>query len=147
MNNRRAACVVIDGEKILIGHAPNFKPGDNTWDLPKGHLEVGESYEACGWRELEEETGFTKENLDIKSVTLSDEFSYRGKMKVIFIELASSPSIQPHCISQFDWKGTKLPELSEFMWINYEESTRWLYKSHEKTTVPHILHFLRSKHH
>ena len=32
-----------------------YKPG--TWDLPGGHLAIGESFEECLAREVEEETG------------------------------------------------------------------------------------------
>jgi 8-oxo-dGTP pyrophosphatase MutT (NUDIX family) len=32
-----------------------YKPG--TWDLPGGHLVIGESFEECLAREIEEETG------------------------------------------------------------------------------------------
>lgn len=30
---------------------------NNRWDLPKGHVEVGESFDRCAEREIEEETG------------------------------------------------------------------------------------------
>ena len=30
---------------------------NNRWDLPKGHVEVGESFDCCAEREIEEETG------------------------------------------------------------------------------------------
>ena len=34
-----------------------YKPG--TWDLPGGHLAIGESFEECLAREVEEETGLS----------------------------------------------------------------------------------------
>ena len=30
---------------------------NNRWDLPKGHVEAGESFDSCAEREIEEETG------------------------------------------------------------------------------------------
>ena len=47
-----AGGVVIDaaGRRLLI-----FRNG--RWDLPKGHVEAGESYAACAEREIAEETG------------------------------------------------------------------------------------------
>ena len=42
--------VAPSGEAVVIGRS-------GRWDLPKGHIETGESEEACAVREIEEETG------------------------------------------------------------------------------------------
>ncbi len=52
--------VIARGGKLLVlKRAPSmpYKPG--TWDLPGGHLVLGESFEECLAREIEEETGLT----------------------------------------------------------------------------------------
>lgn len=49
-----------DGSEILLIRRNGF------WDLPKGKIEKGESYEECALREVEEETGI--KNLQIESV-------------------------------------------------------------------------------
>ena len=47
-----AGGVVVDGAgRWLLIHR------NGRWDLPKGHLEAGESIETCAAREVEEETG------------------------------------------------------------------------------------------
>ena len=47
-----AGGVVVDGAgRWLLIHR------NGRWDLPKGHLEAGESIETCAVREVEEETG------------------------------------------------------------------------------------------
>ena len=45
------------GEMLVLKRAPrmSYKPG--SWDLPGGHLKIGEMFEECLAREIEEETG------------------------------------------------------------------------------------------
>ncbi len=47
------------GKLLLLKRAPTmtYKPG--TWDLPGGHLRIGELFEECLAREIKEETGLT----------------------------------------------------------------------------------------
>jgi 8-oxo-dGTP diphosphatase len=55
--------VIARGGKLLVlKRAPSmsYKPG--SWDLPGGHLAIGESFEECLAREVEEETALTIAN-------------------------------------------------------------------------------------
>ncbi|KAF5762172.1 putative hydrolase [Helianthus annuus] len=56
---------ILKDNKILFGRRRSVSVGDNTYLLPGGHLEFGESYEECAAREVKEETG-----LDIKNIEL-----------------------------------------------------------------------------
>jgi 8-oxo-dGTP diphosphatase len=44
--------------------------GANTFALPGGHLELGESWAECAAREVEEETNLTIENINFVHVTV-----------------------------------------------------------------------------
>lgn len=52
--------------------------GANTWSVPGGHLEYGESWAACAAREVLEETGLTITNASLFAVT-NDVFETDGK--------------------------------------------------------------------
>lgn len=46
------------GEFLLMRHA-------ERWDLPKGHVDPGETELECALRELDEETGLTRSEIEI----------------------------------------------------------------------------------
>src|ERR1700729_4165019 len=43
--------------------------GEGTWSIPGGHLEFGESWEACAKREVMEETGMVITNVRFLAAT------------------------------------------------------------------------------
>ncbi|MGC6448908.1 MAG: bis(5'-nucleosyl)-tetraphosphatase [Pirellulaceae bacterium] len=55
---------------LLMEHA-------RRWDLPKGHLDPGETELECALREFEEETG-----IDRSQIKLDEEFLYEGSYRV-----------------------------------------------------------------
>lgn len=61
-----ATVVVIKNDKILL----NLRSDTNTWGIPGGAIELGETLEETAARELKEET-----NLEAESFTLLNVFS------------------------------------------------------------------------
>ena len=59
--------------KVLLGHRIGAHEA-NTWGLPGGHLEFGETFEDCAIRETKEETNLTISELTCVGVT-NDLFS------------------------------------------------------------------------
>lgn len=54
-HHRSAGGLVVDGSRILLISTQNGR----RWQLPKGHIEAGETPEAAAVREVQEETGVT----------------------------------------------------------------------------------------
>ncbi len=79
MPNRLTSCgvLLVRGEPIdsflLMKHA-------DRWDLPKGHIETGETPLACALRELEEETGIGAADVKIDA-KFRFETSYEVRYK------------------------------------------------------------------
>lgn len=54
--------MVWNGDKLLLGERISAH-SDNSWQFPGGHLEFGETVEACARREVMEEAGITIRNI------------------------------------------------------------------------------------
>ncbi|HTQ63154.1 MAG TPA: NUDIX domain-containing protein [Puia sp.] len=52
----------------------------SKWELPKGHLEKGESFEDCALREVKEETGL-KNLAIVKYIGITEHEYYDNKLK------------------------------------------------------------------
>jgi 8-oxo-dGTP diphosphatase len=75
--------------ELLLGQRQNSH-GAHTWSPPGGHLEFGESFEACAIREVTEETSLRIENPLVIGVT-NDIFQADNKHYVsIFLRAAYS---------------------------------------------------------
>jgi 8-oxo-dGTP diphosphatase len=55
--------LVVRGAQVLLGRCTGSH-GAGTWALPGGHLEFGESIEACARREVLEETGLELDDIE-----------------------------------------------------------------------------------
>jgi len=53
---------------------------DGHWDIPKGHLDKGETLENCAIREVEEETGVSKLEIGSKIGISRHIYEYKGRM-------------------------------------------------------------------
>ena len=117
MNNRPiigVAVIVLKDEKVLLGKRKNSH-GAGTWQLPGGHLELFESIEACGSREVLEETGLEIENIRRGPYT-NDIFTAAGKHYVTLFLIADAAGgsldvREPEKCEKWDWfDWKKLPE-------------------------------------
>jgi 8-oxo-dGTP diphosphatase len=64
-------------DKVLLGRRRGAH-GAETFCFPGGHLEFGESWQACAEREVREETGLELHSIRVAAVT-NDVFAEEGK--------------------------------------------------------------------
>lgn len=87
--------VLRDG-RVLLGRRLGAH-GAGTWALPGGHLEFGETVEACAARELAEETGLALEATSPGPWT-SNVFADEGKHYVTVFVVAHAPQGEPRVL-------------------------------------------------
>lgn len=87
------AVIVVRQGRVLLGKRINAH-GAGTWQFPGGHLEYGESIEACARRELMEETGLSIETLHLGPFT-NDFFEAEKKHYVTLFVIADQTTGDP----------------------------------------------------
>ena len=106
--------IVQRDRKVLLGLRQGSH-GAGTWALPGGHLEFGESVEACAAREVLEETGLVVQSVRAGPFT-NDVMTVEDKHYVTLFVLADSVTGEPQLREPqkcerwawFDWSD--LPE-------------------------------------
>jgi 8-oxo-dGTP diphosphatase len=107
--------IIKDGNKILLGKraidelAEGFKPQENnlreTWAMPGGKLEVGETLVECAKREIKEEVGIVLN--DLKIVSISDDFEKTGNFLVVAFVSENFEGVpqtmEPNKIKEWQW--------------------------------------------
>ncbi len=99
--------LIFKGPRLLLGKRQRAH-GAYSWGPPGGHLEFGESFEDCGRREVNEETGFILSGLHFIDLT-NDIFLEENKHYVSVFLSATCPlgqSLQnrePEKIAAWDW--------------------------------------------
>lgn len=68
-----ATVVVLKDNKILL----NLRSDTNTWGIPGGAIELGETLEETAARELKEETNLEAENFTLLSVFSGKDFYFK----------------------------------------------------------------------
>jgi len=107
-------CIVKD-RKVLLGKRKNVH-GEGDWCFPGGHLEYGESWEACARRETTEEVGIKIRDVHFSIVT-NDIFEKDEKHYITLYMVAVYASGEVvlrepekcECWEWFDWSNLPSP--------------------------------------
>lgn len=105
--------IVWDGQRVLLGKRRGSH-GAGTWGFPGGHLEFGETAEACAARELLEETGLRALSLK-KSTWTSDVIDTSKHYVTLFIVVDQFEGVltlkEPEKCERWEWQPwDQLPE-------------------------------------
>ena len=109
------AVIVVKSDQVLLGKRKGAH-GEGTWAFPGGHLQFGESIEACARREVMEETGLRIDSLTPGPYT-NDIFQQDNKHYITLFVVARHAggkvqNKEPHkCFGWqwFDWDSLPSP--------------------------------------
>jgi 8-oxo-dGTP diphosphatase len=87
------AAIIRNRDTVLLGWRVGSH-GAGSWQLPGGHLEYGETPEACAYREVWEETGLTIANPQRGPYT-NDVFTAEGKHYITLFVLVDYAGGEP----------------------------------------------------
>lgn len=96
--------VMKDG-KVLLGRRQNAH-GAGEFATPGGHLEHGESFEACARREVREETGLELGEVRFLRLLNTTQYAPRHYVDVSLIAAwrSGEPQVlEPHKVEGWDW--------------------------------------------
>ena len=108
---------------LLMRHA-------KRWDLPKGHVDPGETHLQCALRELKEETGIKK-----KHIKLDPDFEFRYQYTVVQKRHAFVPKLKELIVYLAELVKPVKIDLTEhvgYEWFAWEPP----HKIQEKTIDP-----------
>jgi len=111
------AAIVLKNGRVLM-HKRKNAHGDGTWSFPGGHLEFGESWEACAKRETKEEAGIEISDVRFGAVT-NDVFEKEGKHYITIFMLSDWKSGEPKVMEPDKCEGWE--------WVDWEEMPKPLF--------------------
>lgn len=113
-----------DKTKIFMGRATNVFP--EKWDIPKGHVEKGETPIEAAVRECLEETDHGLEDDDLVNLEDLGRFKYSSnkdlylfRYKGLDLPVVSQCTCTAYHVNEFN--GQSYPEFDKFAWIDLDE--------------------------
>ncbi|WP_394203691.1 NUDIX hydrolase [Shewanella waksmanii] len=112
------AAVILRQGKVLLGERIGSH-GAHTWATPGGHLELGETVEACAKRETFEETGLVVDSFK-KFTFTNDVFTKEKKHYVTLYVVGSSTKGEPSVTEPekcLQWRWCSFDDLPEPLFL------------------------------
>jgi 8-oxo-dGTP diphosphatase len=115
---RAAGGVVVRDGRIAVVHRPRY----DDWSLPKGKLDLGESWEEAATREVEEETGL---RCRLEEELEPAHYTSNGRPK----------TVRWWRMSVVAQAGTPDDEVDEVRWLTPDEALPLLSYDHDRHLV------------
>ena len=114
--------------------------GSGTWQLPGGHLEFNESFEACAAREVLEETGLVLDEKKIRFLTTTnDPMPEDGKHYVtVFMVGEAEEGAEPEVLEREKCEGWE--------WVGWGEMVGWVREERvDRKLFAPLVHLVNSR--
>ena len=120
MKDLSCGVIIADNEKHLLAIVPWGKK--NSLDIPKGHIDPGESPIECALRELREETSIKLKASDLKDLG-KFYYSTEKDLHLFLCKVTSMPNpLQLKCNSTFtNAYGKVVPEATAFQITSFDD--------------------------
>lgn len=129
---KSAGIFLVNNEgKILIGHPTKHKK--NSWSIPKGKVDKGETNYEAAVREMWEES-----NVDVDSATIYHEldsrtYKHKKKKLIPFVILEKEnpeldlDSAELKCNANVPEEKGGFPEMDDYKWVTVKEAKKLLH--------------------
>lgn len=108
-----AGVIFLKDRAVFMGHATETP----HWDIPKGHVEEGESYIDAAIRECEEETGFVCDPIKLVPLGLLDYTQKKKLALFLFVGEEMPDADTAFCRSTFVKAGRTITEMDGFKYV------------------------------
>jgi ADP-ribose pyrophosphatase YjhB (NUDIX family) len=127
ISSNTVGVMLTDGEKILIIH--NSKMKNDDWDIPKGRVDLGESFKKALKRELKEETGLKYKELSLIGEFELGRFLFKNHTLSITILLVDPlpPLSTLKCKHFIKIKNKIYPEIDGYKYISVKKMNKFLH--------------------
>lgn len=127
---RSAGILFLNNGSVLMGHATETP----HWDIPKGHIEKGESPINAAIRECFEETGVVVEQHELLSLGLIDYTSKKELVLFVYVGNNYPEAEKCVCASTFVKNGRTITEIDDFKYVPYSQI-----RDHARKTMGNLL--------
>lgn len=119
MKTVSAGIIIINSKNQILGCKP-FGKKDNRLDIPKGHIEDGETPYQAAIRETFEETGLLLDKVELEDkgyhVYMKNKDLHLFKCNYEIEDLS-----ELKCTSFFELNECSFPEVDGYEWVNIED--------------------------